>query len=466
LQLPTLPTVTPVRPGTRPPAGAERTGKVQDGGTINTALRWLVGAFLVAVLALHVVFLWGIWDRVRRGDPDFTVYYTAALMLRQGMGAQLYDPDSQLEIQRQFTSDSDIRRGPLPYIHPPFEALFFLPLTFLHYPAAYAVWNLVNLGMLVWAVVILRGCLPGLAGIPLGVTILAALAFFPVLANFHQGQDAILLLLLCVLAFSRADRCHYFVAGCWLGLGAFKFQFVVPLALLWTCWLSRTGSSARSADRSGVNDAPSWHPTNWMAMASGFMIVAGAAAGLSVAMVGWSQALRYPAFSWRIISSVRLGGLPARSMPNLVGLICGWPATENAEGARIAAVIFCCVIFVLVASLKAPDSQTLHLAIACAVITSVLISYNTNTYDLALLILPLGLLADYALRSSAPAGTAWRLFLPSLPLLISPLWFFLWLVWLRTNLMGLFLVAWLFFIWREARYAELPYALTQENRIG
>ena len=106
----------------------------------------------LAILATHVFFLWAVRDRIARGDPDFTVFYTAVNILREGRGAELYNASTQDAVQRQFTANSDIRRGPLPYIHPPFEALVFLPLTFLPYTAAFVVWNLINVGMLsgVW----------------------------------------------------------------------------------------------------------------------------------------------------------------------------------------------------------------------------------------------------------------------------------------------------------------------------
>src|SRR6202007_3182113 len=109
------------------------------------ALLWI---FVAAILSTHLFFLWRVRDRIARGDPDFTVFYTAGKILRQGHGAQLYQSNTQLAVQAEFARNSDIRRGPLPYIHPPFEALFFLPLTFLSYAHAFVAWNLINLAIL------------------------------------------------------------------------------------------------------------------------------------------------------------------------------------------------------------------------------------------------------------------------------------------------------------------------------
>ena len=407
------------------------------------------------MLALHVFFLWSIRGRIARGDPDFTVYYTAGKMLREGRGAQLYDPQAELEVQREFTSDSDIRRGPLPYIHPPFEAIFFLPLTCLQYATAFVVWDIVNLGMLAGALWVLRRLLVGLRHIPLLDCLLAVLALFPIVANFHQGQDAILLLLVLVLSFRSLERDADFAAGCWLGLGVFKFQFVVPVALLLILWrgLSWKGGS--------------WTGGSWTGkkLALGFTAVASAAVLLSIALVGWPAALRYPEYSWRIVSSVRLGGLPFRLMPNLVGLVNGWPVLEDVGWLRWLAVAGSVALLVMAARMKARVHGQLHLRLACAVIAAVTISYNTNTYDLALLILPLALVVNYGLSAPDPAQTLRRLLLPASPLLVSPLWFFLWIYWARTNLMAIFLLWWFYAIWRESQRIATAAASDAELRV-
>ena len=70
-----------------------------------------------------------------------------------------------------------------------------------------------------------------------------------------------------------------------------------------------------------------------------------------------------------------------------------------------------------------------------------------NLVGLAMLIVPLALVADHCF-GDAQSGK-WKLLLPAVPLLISPLWFFLWLRWERVNLMAVFLVWWLFAIMRE-----------------
>jgi len=389
---------------------------------------------LVAALILtHAFFFWRVRERIARGDPDFTAYYTAGKMLREGRGPQLYDSIAQAEVQREFAPASDLRRGPLPYYHPPFEALLFLPLTYLPYPVAFALWNMINLGLLAGIALLLRNCLPALRQFPPWEAVLASLAFFPVFANFHQGQDAILLLLTFVLAFAALERQADFAGGCWLGLGMFKFHFVIPLVLILMWWRGRR-------------------------LALGFVLGSLSVIAISVALVGWHEAVQYPVYTWHIISLPGFGRLPARLMPNMLGLVSGWPVLEDAGSMRWLALAASAGLFALVASMKdmARDARTFHLCLPCAVITALMVSFNTNSYDLSLLILPLALLLDYAytLRRTNGNETLRSLLLPAWPLLISPLWFFLWLRWAHTNLMAIFLLWWVFVIRRESLRTE------------
>jgi hypothetical protein len=374
-------------------------------------------------------------DRIAKADPDFTAFYTAGTLLREGRGNELYKAGAQEEVQQQFATDSDIRRGPLPYIHPSFEALLFLPLSFLAYPDAFLVWEAFNLGMLLAVSLLLRGILSSLQPTPLWEWILALLAFFPIFANFLQGQDAILLLLLLVLSFRSLDSNSPFVAGCWLGLGIFRYHLVVPLVLI-LGWRHRR-------------------------MLFGFAATASAAVLLSFAIVGWHAALQYPEYTLHWASTPQFGRMPPSLMPNLLGLVTGWPIAQGARWPlQLGVLAVSALLLIVVARMRnrANDRNLLALAFACAVITAVLVGYNTGSYDLSLLVLPIALLADYCLGGfEGLPGATTRLVLPAVPLLLSPLWFLLWRRWERMNLMAIFLLWWLYAIRRETlRVAENP----------
>ena len=392
----------------------------------------------MAVVAIHVFFLWHVRARVQKGDPDFSAFYTAGRILREGRAADLYDPATQSAVQWEFATDTDLRQGPLPYICPPYEALLFVPLTFLPYAEAFVLWNVLNLALLVMIAVLLRRLLPSLRGTPLWDWFLILLAFFPVFINFLQGQDAILLLLLFVLGFRALERNADFLAGCWLGVGVFKYHFVVPLVLILMVWKGRK-------------------------LLSGFVATASAASLISLALVGWRGALKYPAYAWYVVSVPGYGQTPVGLMTNLVGLLTGWSflggAARPLRWLAIAASVALLIAVMCMRRLARADTSPVffRLSFACAVIATVLVPYLTNTHDLCLLVLPLAVLADHCAAGWAERRTVKSFLIPVVPLLISPLWILLWLRGGKLNLFAIPLLWAIYVVWRElVRLTNLP----------
>ena len=64
-------------------------------------------------------------------------------------------------------------------------------------------------------------------------------------------------------------------------------------------------------------------------MLSGFAATASAAVLLSFAIVGWHAALHYPAYVLHWTSMPFFGKMPPSLMPNLLGLVTGWPIAES-----------------------------------------------------------------------------------------------------------------------------------------
>lgn len=365
--------------------------------------------------------------RIAKGDPDFTAYYTAGRVLREGLGSRLYDAKIQESVQREFTSDADIRSGPLSYIHPPFEALLFLPLTFLPYTAAFTLWNTINLGLLCAICMLLRQSVGLLRHLALWKLVLIALAFFPIFANFHQGQDAIALLFLVLLGFRALENGEEFTAGLWLGLAVFKYQLIFPLFLVMALWKGRR-------------------------FAAGFATTASGAAAISVAIVGWHGALEYPPYAWRVVSGPGFGGAPYRQLLSLQGLVAGWPCVDKV-GWPVEMAVSVATLALLVVVVRCPGATksqtTFRLCASCAVIAVLLCGFSTSSYDLSLLVLPLAFVAEHSFSDSTEKTPAAALFVPAIPLLISPLWFFLWMRLGRINLMAIFLLWWFFAIRNE-----------------
>ncbi len=373
------------------------------------------------MVGVHLFFLWSIRERIARGAPDFTIFYTAGKILRAGEGRQLYDLRTQERVQAEFAAKTDLRRGPLPYIHPPFEALLFVPLTYLPYGHAFLVWSFLNLLLLVLVAYELRKSFTAFQGSRVWLLLLALCAFFPVLANFHQGQDAILLLFLVSLVFGAVKRESLFAAGCLLGLGIFKYHLIVPLAL----------------------ELAAWHGLRFIA---GFLTASSAASVLSLGLVGWRGAMEYPSLAWHVVSAPELGGIPFHRLPNLLGLIGGWSLPDSEW--KVKAVVVVASVALLIAAIRSGGSirnqRAYNLGFGSAVIVAVLVGYSTNTYDLCLLVLPLAIVADYFLHGQIdkmrPRIGLWG---PALLLCVSPIWFFLWMKWEHLNLIAALLL-WLY----------------------
>src|SRR5690348_3932055 len=150
------------------------------GPTQKPRLRSLLVLALVGMAGMHAWVFFSLRQEVRQGYSDFTAFYAAGRCLRRGLGSQLYSMQIQGRIQQEFASGVKIRNGPLPFTHPPFEALLFAPSAFLSYSAAYWVWNAVSLMALMAFLLLLRPHIPKLRGWSEALPFLCGLAFFPV----------------------------------------------------------------------------------------------------------------------------------------------------------------------------------------------------------------------------------------------------------------------------------------------
>jgi hypothetical protein len=186
----------------------------------------------------------------------------------------------------------------------------------------------------------------------------------------------------------------------------------------------------------------------------GFLTVSSLLGFLSLGMLGLRGALEYPAFAWKIVNHPEWGGVSPRLLPNLMGLLTGWPGVSPGESEMRLVVLLCSALIVIAVVFPCNVARSgcrFDLCFSLAVIAALLVGYGTNTYDLSLLLLPALLVANYVHEVKENQSTATHLLFPLVPLLISPIWFFLWLKWERLNLIALFLIWWLFAITHELR---------------
>ncbi len=272
------------------------------------------------------------------------------------------------------------------------------------------------------------------------ILLAASLTFVPLLLCLLQGQDSLLLLLLVVLAFTALRRDRPFAAGCWLALGLFKFQLVLPLAFV----LILT-SSARIRGE----------------FVKGFSLVALGLAGLSAAISGWSVFAIYPRFLAHLQAQPFAGIVP-RAMANFRGLAALFLPGESSLAITAVAILSAAAALVKATPIKATTVWTPVLpasgqnspaagqneyasAFATTVLVALLVSYHLNPHDLSLLLLPISLLLHGLWHARQPDATGWGARIRTTAALLAILFLPPLHVWaLRTNLYALCAVPVLF----------------------
>jgi Glycosyltransferase family 87 len=373
---------------------------------------FVAGVFLLAMTLSHVVTVPGLVPFLRSGYQNFTMFYAAGEMVRTGQTAALYDLSVQYRVQKQIAPEVRIRRGPLPYNHPPFEALLFLPFTLVPYWPAYLLWTTVNLVLVVATLTLLRKQAPEIQGWPPVFAGLAAAAFPPMVSSLIQGHDCILLLFLYVVALAAFEREHDVVSGAVLAAGLFRLQLALPLLLILAV-------------------------RRWRLLL-GFVPVAAALAALSVAMIGWHGAFGYVQVVLSLEKSGAGGSIVAAGMPNLRGMIAGVPGINAALGTLLTAVSSIVVVAVAMWRMRSRQNSA-RFSFTLATLAALLVSYHALTYDLVLLFPAVLLLfaapAPDRRMDKADLGLLILLFLiPRFdllgPSLSSVVWFALLLAWL------------------------------------
>jgi hypothetical protein len=383
-----------------------------------STLKSAVFFYLSGMVLIHAVVFWNVRESVRKGYSDFTIYYSAGTIVRQGLGRQLYDNLIQFRVQQEFAPEVAIRLDALPYNHPPFEAVFFAPFTYLSYPSAFALWMLANLVMLISLPFMLRQKLHHLRRYPVAFWLLASLSFFPIFFALLQGQDAILLLFFYTLAFICLQENRDVFAGGWLALGLFKFHLVLPFIIL----LLVQGRKK---------------------VLYGFFPIAAVLALISAVIVGTGGMLHYPHYVLRLEETMAKGAIMPSDMPNLRGVLYLLLHGHSYVGA--VALVLSVVVFFFAAWWCRAGTNRVDLKFSLNVVATLLVSYHCLGYDLSILMLPILLLANELLGEGTVRGLPNLLTIAAIAVLFfSPLQLVLLMRSNRLALMGWVLLVWLF----------------------
>jgi len=380
-----------------PPAVSRVTERIAtkvEFGLNETTLVFLA----VAVLVFSAVF----WTANGRNleKIDFSVTYLGARMVHQGQGAKLYYLAEQVKLRSTLYQHPN----PLIYEHPPFEALLLSPLAGLSYRSAYLIWGSIN--AMLWLV--LPYVFRRYAAVPEDGPAYLALWFIfaPLGVALYQGQSSIVLLLVYILTFISLKGSRDLLAGVFLGLGLFKFQFVVPFALI---FLLRK---------------------KWRFLA-GFALSATVLGALSLVAVGWQGMTSYVHLLLSIGSNpgnVSYGS--AVDMPTLHGFV--YALLSRIVSVRAISIVVAAISVLLIlftasrwehAERTARD-DSFDLIFAAAIAMSLMTGLHMFTHDFSPLMLAVLLVAAHFPSRGHP-GLRWLLGITMALFLFPPLYFIL-----------------------------------------
>jgi hypothetical protein len=180
-----------------------------------------------------------------RLSSDFTINYSAGVLIRQGHLAAPYQQTELGDMMRRVAPDSAIDPR-LPFSLPLAAALPYAVLSLLPIEVAFRLWQLITLALVLIAVLLLQRALPLQRGAP-GLAMVGLLAAVPTWATLTEGQPTAWLFLggaLVVLAL-RSDSLA--LSACAGLLLAVKPQYVPAyLAVLFAArrWRSLAAATA------------------------------------------------------------------------------------------------------------------------------------------------------------------------------------------------------------------------------
>jgi hypothetical protein len=320
-------------------------------------MRLALAAISLAALIVYAL-LWLQVTPARERGTDFSASYVAALVVRDGDGSQIYDQG--VEAAEHATILLPGYRVNLPFITPPTTALLALPFTLLGPGAAFRLFSILQLLLLVAAVVVAARAGPWPTGSRSAswVAAGAAVAGSATLPLLLLGQWDGLCALGLALGYASWRQDRSFSGGLWLALafGIAKPHLAIGLLAF----------AIGRRDRRAL-----------LGMATGAM----ALIALSVAAVGPGATLGFLG-----ASSFALGNTPAASTLGLLGLAASWlgsgaAATGIAIGGGALGIAACGLLGW--SSHRHPDRLETTLAGAAAL--SLLVAPHLLAHDLVVL---------------------------------------------------------------------------------
>ena len=340
-------------------------------------LRRIRAHALVIALALWSTLIWnystpGLLDRngLLKGT-DFLHFYTIGTLVHEGRTDQLYDLTAQVKLAEERVPEA---RG---LVYAPFYgpqvALLFSPLAALSYRNALIIWMVFNVILYVSCCWLAWRQCPVLRTAP-GTVALCAVSFPPFFHLLIWGQTSGLALLCFTFMFLALHRGKKFVAGLAFGLLFFKPQLGIAgfvIFLLAAEWRLLAGAAITAAAQLGV----AW------------LYFGGAVLG------------DYLRHLYAVPERIQLLEPKLYQLHSLRGF---WELLMPTPGIAGGLYVISAVIVLALAFRTWQRTETLDLRFSALLFATVLIAPHLTIYDLVILAPGFLLLANWALRHSAP----------------------------------------------------------------
>jgi alpha-1,2-mannosyltransferase len=229
----------------------------------------LIAAYAVAHF-LSMRLDWDIYASPIRGT-DFSSYYTAGLLVRDGEARSLYDVAPGDSILGDATGGPWAEAGRRVglerqhyYIYPPLFALLSLSLTFLPYARALDLWLVLDFVFLALALILYTRS-RGDAIDPRERALMVVIVFFeflPLIWAMAVGQTSLMLLCLLAATLLAARRGNDLAAGTWIGIAA-AIKLTPALFALYFWWRGRRKIALAAAAVFGATQIVSIAALGW-----------------------------------------------------------------------------------------------------------------------------------------------------------------------------------------------------------
>jgi hypothetical protein len=316
---------------------------------------------------------------------DFLQEWIGGHVVLEGNYARFYDPAyaQSLEHNQALVGFAFRESEYLPLVYPPFYYLLVSPLSWLPFHVAALVWSGLIVAAYFAAWRLFQGLTDSQAG-P-GVWLLpASLLFMPLVESFTTSQKGTVLLLILTATFYLLSSKRPYWAGLVFGLIAFKPQFALPIAIAMLC------------------------KQQWKFVAGG-LTSGGILAALCMTL-GFDVCRQYVNFSTHAGEYLQNAGYDltkSHAWSGFFALLLGGPGAFTTGATLAVSVATIALVAIALRGPLDPTATRFRWQYSALIVATVLLSPHLYTYDLTVLLLPLGFVAASTSREASPPGLRW-----------------------------------------------------------